>query len=118
MTHRNLLIVVLFVLFAACDTSSSRRGARMGDLDTSTLITLERALEIARGEVPEGFPVEAELELEDSDEDEPPAWEVELFVKGDNQLVEVEVHAQTGEVLEIEVEGDRHRHHDDDRDDD
>jgi uncharacterized membrane protein YkoI len=78
----------------------------MASLDQSSVISLSEALAIAQQDVPGGFVVEAALELEDDDEQEPPAYEVVLYVAADNQIIEVEVHAITGEVLEVEIEDD------------
>jgi uncharacterized membrane protein YkoI len=67
------------------------------------MISLIEAVTVAHKAVPDGFAIEAELEMED-DEGEPPAWEVLLYVGADGRLIEVEVHAYTGAVLELEVE--------------
>ncbi len=56
--------------------------------------------------MPGGFAVEAGLEIEDDDEVEPAAYEVVLYVAKDEQMIEVEVDAYTGDVLEVEVQED------------
>ena len=94
------------VLLVSCGNGTgSLSSSLLTDLDTSQLISMSRAAEIAVAEVG-GFAVRAELELEDDDENEPPAWEVTVFVSGANDLMEVEVHAMSGEVLEVEVSDD------------
>jgi hypothetical protein len=91
--------LLLAFLVAACSSSSLLES--MAGLDTEQMITLEEAVTIARTEVPNGFAVEVQLEVEDDDEQESPAYEIVLYVAEDNQLMEVEVHAATGEVLEV-----------------
>lgn len=104
--QRFLLVIAVALGLAGCEGSGSSRAALMADMDLSTLVTLEEAMAIAQNEVPGGYPVGSVLELEDDDEDEPPAWEVSYFVQGSNHILEVEVHALTGEVLEVEIEDD------------
>jgi len=99
------LLASWLIMVASCNSSPGRL-ARMSALDTSAMIPLADAIAIARDRVPGGFPVEAALELEDDDENEPPAYEVVLYVAAEQQLIEVEVHAITGEVLEVEVQED------------
>ena len=103
MLRNALLTAFLVTIFCACNSSSSFLD-QMRQMDTATMLTLSDALAIAQTEVPGGFAVEAELEIEDDDENEPPAYEVVFYVPADDQLVEVEVHAFTGEVLEVEDE--------------
>ena len=101
----------------SCSNEGNKTLALMGDMDTSALITLGDAIDIAVAEVPGSFAVEAELEIEDDDgENEPPAYEVVVYVQSTSQLIEVEVHAISGAVLEIEVEDEDDD--DDDLDDD
>lgn len=102
-----LAMAVLGVLgLGACEGAGSSRAALMADMDLSTLVTLDEARAIAQEQVPDGYLIGAELEIEDDDENEPPAWEVSYFVQGSTQIMEVEVHALTGEVLEVEIEDD------------
>ena len=103
------LVAILFVagLAAGCGNKYSKITlAQLDGVDTSQFITLAEAVDIAQLEVPDGFAVEAILEIEDDDENEPPAYEVSLFVDGRNEIIEVEVHALTGEVLEVGVRED------------
>lgn len=117
------LAVCLLTLAAATLSSctgsgaSSKRAALLADVDFDSLIGLPAAIAAAQAEVPDGIPVEAELELEDDDENEPAAYEVALFDPGTNELIEVEVDAATGEVLEVEVEDDADEEGEDDDDD-
>ena len=99
-------IAVLLLALAGCSGGSSSTAAALSEMDLENMLTLDDALAIARAEVPDGYTIGAELELEDDDEDEPPAWEVSLFVPGSATIMEVEIHYQTGEVLEVEVEDD------------
>ena len=101
-----LLSALLAVMAMGCSSGPSKRLAALEGVDTTGMITLARALEIAQGRVPDGFALEAKLELDDDDENEPPAWEVALYVAAQAQVIEVEVHAMTGAVLEVEVEED------------
>lgn len=71
--------------------------------DTTGFIPMGQAIAAAQEKVPGGFAVAAMLEIEE-DEPEPPAFEV-VFVSADRKWVEVEVDAKTGEVLEVESEG-------------
>jgi len=115
-------VLALGSLTLACDTTpsnDSRAQALMsGSVDHGDLITLARAVELAHAEIPGAFALEAELELEDDDENEPPAYEVTLLVLDDGRVLEVEVHAQTGAVLEIEEEDDLSEAGGDDEEDD
>ena len=105
MSHRPVLLCIALLL--GCSSSApSATAAKLAKLDVESFISLGAALEIAQKEVPNGFAIEAELEVEDEDENEPPAFEIEFFVAGENQIIEVEVDAKTGEVLEVEVEDD------------
>lgn len=97
---------LLLVLFGSCSSSGAGRAARMRTVDTSAMITLDNAVAIAQAQVPNGFAIEAVLEVEDDDEQEPPAYEVVFWVPATQQVIEVEVHAMTGAVLEVEVEED------------
>ena len=93
---------ILALAAAGCgggDTSQSSTSVR-GDL-----ISEVEAIAIAQAEVPGGAFVRAELDLADDDEAEP-RWELEFYVAADDAIIQVEVHAVTGEVLEIKVEGD------------
>ena len=93
---------ILALSAAGCgggDTSQGSTGDR-GDL-----ISEEEAVAIAQAEVPGGAFVHAEFDTEDADEAEP-RWEVEFYVAAEDAIVQVEVHAVTGEVLEIKVEDD------------
>lgn len=108
MTHRFFLGLVAALLavglFAGCGNKYSKITlAQLDGVDTSRFITLAEAVDIAQNEVPDGFAIEAILEIEDDDEDEPPVYEVALFVDGSNEIIEVEVHAETGAVLEVET---------------
>lgn len=111
MMFRSLAPVALILFLAGC-TASSDEIAAMRGLDTGSMVSLAEAIQIAKKEVPDGFPIEAELEIEDDDEeeDEPTAYEVVLYVADLDVLMEVEVDAFTGAVLEVEVEdeGDDH----------
>lgn len=94
---------VCFVILVGCQGPGSSQLALMDGVDTSQMITLADAVAAAQERVPDGFAIEAELEIEDDDENEPPAWEVVFHVAGDNQIVEVEVDAFDGRVLEVEI---------------
>ena len=95
------LLLSSLVVLASC--GSSDRLSRMAGLETDQMITLSEAIDVAAAEVPDGFVIEAVLEVEDDDENEPPAYEVVLYVRAEEQLIEVEVDAFSGEVLEVEV---------------
>lgn len=103
---RWIVMIALAFGLAGCEGAGSTRAALMADMDLSSLVTLEEAMAIAQTEVPDGYPIGTELELEDDDENEPPAWEVSYFVQGQGHIIEVEVHAFSGEVLEVEIEDD------------
>jgi uncharacterized membrane protein YkoI len=62
-------------------------------------IQFNDAIEIAMTAVP-GKVFEAELELEDKQA----VWEVEIL-NAENQMVEVEINANTGEILSQEIDG-------------
>ena len=102
---RNLKLLVA-LLAIGCQSGTGTSVAALQAADLGTMITLEDALAASAGRVPGGTPISVVLELTDDDENEPPAWEVSYFVAGANQIVDVEVHAHTGEVLEVEVEED------------
>ena len=103
MNHINLFLVLgCATALAGCESES--RLDLMQSADTASLIPLREALQIAQKEVPDGFPVEAELEIEDDDEREPAAYEIGLYLATEQQIVEVEVDAVTGAVLEVEEE--------------
>ena len=107
MRHLVLLLLALTAgLATSCNGSSSSRLSAMRQLDTDGMLTLAEALAIAQEAVPDGYPVGAGLELEDDDEEEPPAYEVSLYLAADDQILEVEIHAFTGAILEMEVEED------------
>ncbi|MBI2896605.1 MAG: PepSY domain-containing protein [Deltaproteobacteria bacterium] len=115
------LLALVFALATSCSGSgaSSKRAALLADVDFGSLVGLAEAIAIAQEEVPGGIPVEAGLEIEDDDENEPAAYEVALFDPGTNELIEVEVDAATGDVLEVEVEDDADEEgEDDDSEDD
>ncbi len=114
MAHCVLALVAALAISCTGSGASSKRAALLADVDFGSLIALPEAIAIAQGEVPDGVPVEAELEIEDDDENEPAAYEVGLFDPGTNQLIEVEVDAATGEVLEVEVEDDADEEGEDD----
>lgn len=95
----------------ACVAGGDHIAAGPGPDDQ--MIGLVQAIEIAQAKVPTGVPIRAELEVEDDDDNEAPAYEVQLWVADTRQLMEVEVHAYSGIVLEVEVENG-----DDDDDDD
>ena len=99
-------IVVAMCLAACQGGGGGPRASALRSLDLSAMIALDEAVAIAQPQVPNGAPVGAVLEVEDDDENEPPAWEVSFFVAGMNQVISVEVHAHTGAVLEVEVEDD------------
>lgn len=101
-----LLLLAALALSASCNSGVSSKVMALSAADLQSFIPLTQALDIAKQEVPDGVPVEVELEIEDDDENEPPAFEVVLFVPGSNVLMEVEVDAKTGKVLEVEVEED------------
>jgi|GEM_PF-5976732 len=107
---------LLLLLVAACSATSDGQRSALTSANVPDMISLIDAVTIAQAEVPDGMAVEAELELED--DDDPPAYEVVFFVRDATQLIEVEVHAFTGEVLEVEVDDDDYDDDDDDYDDD
>lgn len=107
MRHVRPLPLFAGLALAACQPSADTHTARaLERADLTTMIALGDALSIAQGQVPGGVPVGAVLEVTDRDEQEPPAWEVSFFVAGSNQVISVEVHAESGAVLEVEVEDD------------
>jgi uncharacterized membrane protein YkoI len=103
MRNPRLLIAILAI---GCQGSTGTSVAKLQSADLTTMITLEDAMAAAAGHVPGGMAISVTLELTDDDENEPPAWEVSYFVPGSNQIIDVEVHAVTGEVLEVSVEED------------
>lgn len=108
MTRVAILLSFTLACVAACTSPPPARPnpiSAMKKVDTSKLIGLAKALEIAKAKVPSGVPISAELEIEDEDEKEPPAYEVKFYVSGSDKITEVEVHAMTGKVLEVEQEG-------------
>jgi uncharacterized membrane protein YkoI len=107
MRHLDLLAMFAVCLLAAgCQSNPAHTARALAAADLATMIPLTEALSIAQTEVPDGVAVGAVLEVEDDDEKEPPAWEVSFFVAGANQVIDVEVDAVTGAVLEVEVEDD------------
>jgi uncharacterized membrane protein YkoI len=97
-----LASVALSSLVACTNGTGTVSSAAMAEIDPSQLISIAEAIEIARGEV-SGVAVAAVLEIEDDDENEPPAYEVVIFEEGTKAMKAVEVHAETGAVLEIET---------------
>jgi hypothetical protein len=92
---------------AACQGAPAGRSvAALQALDLASFISADEALARAAGQVPDGIAVAVNLEVEDDDEQEPAAWEVSYFVPGRNQIVDVEIDAVSGAVLEVEVEED------------
>ena len=59
--HRYILLVATLVMFAGCTSNSSKTFALISDVDTSTLVSLTEALEIAQGEVPDVSRVTCDL---------------------------------------------------------
>lgn len=116
MNHTRLFLVLGAMALVGCESES--RLDVMRSVDTNRFIPLGEALQIAQKEVPDGFPIEAELEIEDDDEEEPAAYEVGLYVASREQMVEVEVDAVTGAVLEVEIEEDDGEDDDDGEDED
>lgn len=106
----NRLAFVILALAAGlatgCNGSSSGRLAAMRQLDTAGMLSIAEALAIAQEAVPEGYPVSVALEVEDDDEEEPPAYEVSFYLSAEDQILEVEVDAFTGAILEMEIEED------------
>ena len=90
------------VLTGAVASSLSAQSAA-----TVTGLTAEQVMAIALAEVP-GEVKEMELETEDNMQ----VWEVEILAANGTEM-EVEINAETGDILEIEAEDD-----DDDDDDD
>ncbi len=107
---------VLFLLVTPGCGNSPWHGKlqALSSFDTAGTIPITEAIGIALEYLGGGFAIEAELEIEDDDENEPPAYEVVVYLQAESMLMEVEVHAKTGQVLEVEVaeEGD----HEDDND--
>ena len=101
---RNLQLAALLLL--GCQSGTGTSVAALQAADLTSMITLEDAMAAASGQVPGGMPISVVLELEDDDENEPPAWEVSYFVPGTNQIIDVEVDAHTGSVIEVSVEED------------
>ncbi len=97
------LPVFFTVILAGCQSTGSSQLALMEGIDTTNMISLADAVAAAQVEVPDGFAIEAVLEIEDDDENEPAAWEVVFHVAGQNQIVEVEVDAYDGHVVEVEI---------------
>jgi len=95
-------------------SSPGRRAAQLSGMDLDGIVTLQDALAAAQAEVPDGIAIGAQLEIEDDDEVEPAAWEVSFFVPGDDQVIEVEIDASSGDVLEVEIEEDAGEQEDDD----
>jgi len=109
MTKRiSLLVLSLTILglTSSCSSAGSSRAALMAQMDLSTLVPIADALAIGQAQVPGGVPAGVELELDDDDENEPPAWEASFFDPASGQIIEVEIHAMTGQVLGLEVEDD------------
>ncbi|MCC7381006.1 MAG: PepSY domain-containing protein [Deltaproteobacteria bacterium] len=97
-----LLSALALPLLPACSPGlGSVSSALMSRTDTSKLIPIERAISAATARVA-GTPIAAVLEIDDQDEPEPPAYEVVIFASDTGDMMEVEVHAETGEVLEVE----------------
>jgi uncharacterized membrane protein YkoI len=109
MLQRASLLGGLGAILALCScdpSTSSTRLAVMSGVDTAEMITLQDAVAAALEEVPGGFAVEVALEIEDDDEVEPAAYEVVVYVDADQQMIEVEIDAYSGDVLEVEIEED------------
>jgi len=94
-----LSILSPLFLFACSD------GKDLEDSDVSQYIAIDDAIASARAEVPDGTVLEAALEIED-DADEPSTFEVLLLRSEEAKLIEVEIDAVTGEVLEVSHEDD------------
>lgn len=114
MTPKPVLSGVLAGLFAtgAIATTVSAQTAA-----TATGLSVEQVIEIALDEVP-GEVQELEMETEDGQQ----VWEVEILA-ADGSSMEVEIDAQSGDVLEIDTEDrndedDRSEDHSEDDDDD
>lgn len=100
--------VLAALVIASCNSSgSSVQLAVMSGVNTAEMISLQDAVAAALERVPGGFAVEVGLEIEEDDEErEPAAYEVVIYVEADQKMVEAEVDAYTGEVLEVEVQED------------
>ena len=114
MTPKPVLSGVLAGLFAtgAIATTVSAQTAA-----TATGLSVEQVIEIALDEVP-GEVQELEMETEDGQQ----VWEVEILA-ADGSSMEVEIDAQSGDVLEIDTEDrndedDHSEDHSEDDDDD
>ena len=110
MTPKPVLSGVLAGLFAtgAIATTVSAQTAA-----TANGLSIEQVIEIALDEVP-GEVQELEMETEDGFK----VWEVEILA-ADGSSIEVEIDAQTGDVLEIDTEdrNDEDDYSEDDEDD-
>lgn len=104
--HLAALLFAALAAAAACEPAPAHTARALAAADLAAMIPLADAVTIAAPHVPGGTAVGAVLEITDDDEREPPAWEVSFFVAGSNQVIDVEVHAITGAVLEVEVEDD------------
>lgn len=70
---------------------------------SATIISRERAIEIALNKAGSGFEViEVEFDDDDDDDDDMPEYEIEL--RSSTQEIDVEINAITGEIIEWEVE--------------
>jgi len=114
MKHRSLIVLVTMVIVGACADQAAPADSETplvseeeaGLLDLAA-VSPEAAIEIALGRVA-GRVVEAEIEREDGRL----VYSFDIEVPGVSGLTEVEIDAQTGEILEVENE------EDDDEDDD
>ncbi len=94
----NLIAGSLVVLIAGVSTATIARQDSEKNLTNNDAIGVEEAINIASAQVA-GKVVETELEHEDGKL----VWEVEI-VGDDNLVSEVIIDAQTGTVLETEIE--------------
>src|SRR5262245_59778535 len=99
-----LLAGTFLCLFAiSCGAGDNPTATVMRDLDTSSFISINDAINAAVSNVQGGYPISAKLSVEPEDSGEPTHYEVLLFVAGQNDIMDASVNVANGDVFEVEV---------------
>src|SRR5262245_4171636 len=90
------------LLAISCGSGENPTATVMKDLDTSSFISINDAINAAAANVQGGYPISAKLSVEPADSNEPTHYEVLLFVPGANDVMEASVNVANGDVFEVE----------------
>ena len=94
-----IAILSAAVASTGCDSGPSA-AEEMADFDGATVVAIERAVEVGRTEVPGAVPVKVKLKVKK----DPPEYKIVMANNGIE--VDVEIDAETAEILEVVDDGD------------